>query len=269
MPTIRRNRRRIGELNPEPVQLPGQQSATQFDFGQGGGGAGAAGGGARATSVQAEEQQVGSLEDILQGFGEARERMGERARGVEDAFLQDLRGGREALSSMAQGITAELFAPGGQVEEATSQALRQTTESGFGPRSGGFDQARLNILEGAQEQVANRVAQAAPQIRGQTLQGFGQLAGQLRGATESLRESEFGGRASIEQLEMARQRQRQNEMILQEFLDERGGGIGETIAGGLTGAGSGALAGAGMGSVLGVPGAAAGGIIGGLAGLLG
>lgn len=211
---------------------------------------------------------VGDLDEILQGFGRARQRMGDRARGVEDEFLDNLTGGREALSDMAQGITSELFAPGGPVEQQTSQALRATTESGFGPRSGGFDRARQNILGQASDQVANRVAQAAPEIRGQTLQGFGQLSGQLRGATESLRESEFGGRATIEQLQLAKQRAEQNRRILDEFMDG-GGGIGSKIGDALGGAGQGALVGSQVGSVAGLPGAAVGAGLGGLVGLLG
>lgn len=232
-----------------------------------------AGVGAAFSPQEDEFQSPGrprNLGGILDEFGQAQDFQQERARELEGQFEDVLAGGREALSDVAQGVTAELFAPGGQVEQATNRALRSTVESGFGPRSGGFDQARLNIQERAQDQVANRVAQAAPEIRSQTIQGLGQLAGQLRGSAESLRESEFGGQATIEQLGLARERQDMNERIMQEFLDERGGAdIGGAASGALSGAATGATIGSivpGFGTAIG---AAGGGILGGLSGLLG
>lgn len=153
---------------------------------------------------------------------------------------------RGSLSAMAEGLTNELFGPGGPVEQATTEALRGTVKKGFGPQSGGFTSARQNILAGARNQVTNQVAQGALSLVPFALQQ---------------QESIFGGRATIENLRLAAEQMNQNERLLDKSIQQSGCGIGRRLGAGLQGG----LA----GSILPGIGTATGAILGGLAGLFG
>lgn len=195
------------------------------------------------------------------------ERLAERQAELEEQLLGriedpiDFESFRGELSTLAESVTRDLFGPGGAVEDATTRAAGESVRSGFGTRSGGFDRARLNILEGARDQVTDVVGRAAPQLaqtaaqtRAADIGALGEFtAGQAARQTDLL-ESLFGGFATIEQINQAREQLGLNEDIIREVLRGGGGGgvggfLGK-LGGGLLGATLGPIAG-GIGGALG------------------
>jgi hypothetical protein len=176
---------------------------------------------------------------------------------------------RGELSTVATGVADELFSPGGEVDKAYQGAFGQTVESGFGTSSGGFERARHNILGGARDVVSRGIAQGALQLAGTasqansadlaTLLGFQQgEAGRLEG----LRESMFGGQATIESLGLAKRTADLNERMINQSLQKQSGGGG--FWGGLkkfAGQAIGGIAGAALGPVGAMAGAKLGGAI--------
>jgi hypothetical protein len=185
---------------------------------------------------------------------------------AQDAFLErlnaptDYSGLRGELSAMAEGITSEMFGPGGAVQQATSQAAEQSVGTGFGPSSGGFDRARRNIFSGARGEVTNRIAQGALQLapiamqeRQGDISALGDFYGMQATRGDALRDSLFGGEATIENLGMAREQLDLNRMLIEESLRQSrsGGGIGgflKKAAGGLIGTALGGPIGGAFGS---------------------
>lgn len=195
--------------------------------------------------------------------------------GAEEMLLEriksplDFGAFRSELEAMAQGLTGELFRPGGQVEQASRAALDQTVATGFGSTSGGYTNARQNIMTGARDTVSNAIAQGAIQLAPVAVQSRQNEIGNALGLTsyyagrsDDLRESLFGGRATIEQLQLARQQMRQNQQVIDAQLNQ---GFGSRLGG----AAKGALAGMAMGSFLPGPGHVVGGVLGALGGLFG
>ena len=178
-------------------------------------------------------------------------------RGLENP---DFAGFREPLSALAQSVTDQLFRPGGAVEGATRGALGRSVQSGFGPRSGGFDAARLNILQGASDTVGNTVGQAAVQLAPLALQQ---------------RESQFGAASTLEGLRLSEEQLAQNQRLIDAHLQQQKCGIGDRLGAGLMGGLSGALGasanlgGAGAAAATGGLSTLAGGILGGLGGIFG
>lgn len=209
------------------------------------------------------------LQSILSRyFAPEFERLQKRQSGLESTITElidkpiDFAGFQDALTSVAQGVSSKLYAPGGEVDIANRQALGDVVQSGFGTTSGGYDRARLNILRGANTTVSDAIAGAAVQLAPQAVQARqGQLAtisGLLdsnRGALEGIRESMFGGQTTIEQLALAKQTAEQNRRLVEEALRRQGGG---GLWGNLASLGFGLL-----GSVAGPAGAAVGGRLGG------
>lgn len=90
---------------------------------------------------------------------------------------------QDAATTMAEAITGQLFKPGGQVEQASTQVLRGSVQQGWGTQSGGVDQGNRNILQGATDYVGNYVAGTLPdlfapvvQARGYDIGGLADLA---------------------------------------------------------------------------------------------
>jgi hypothetical protein len=110
---------------------------------------------------------------------------------------------RDPLSALAESIAGDFFGPGGSAERQTNQALRHSVDTGFGPRSGGFDAARLNILQNATTQASRGISAGAIQL-------FPQLLAQ--------RESQFGAASTIENLRLAEEQQRQNQQALDHLV---------------------------------------------------
>jgi hypothetical protein len=196
---------------------------------------------------------------------------------LEQTFMDRLNSGpdfeayRSELDAFGGSLMDTLFGPGGQVEQATRQALGQSVASGFGPTSGGFDKARLNILGGARDAFGGAIAGQAvniAQLAGQQHMGeLGALGGFQQfqaGRADDLRESLFGGEMSIRQMEMDRETMELNRRMVEAGLAQQGGG-GLSIGGALEGA----LGGAAAGSFIPGIGSLAGGIIGGIGGLFG
>lgn len=178
-----------------------------------------------------------------------------------------------ALEQFAGGLSAQMFGAGGSVEQASRQALGQSVQSGFGPTSGGFDNARLSILKEARGSFnealstqAVNLAQIASTKRSsdiQTLLGFTQNQGARR---DSAAESLFGGRATIDQQGMDRETMDLNRRMIEQGLMDGQTSMGDRLSGGLSGAAGGFVAGnmvvPGIGGIVGAG-------IGGLAGLFG
>lgn len=117
---------------------------------------------------------------------------------------------RGELDAVAQGTIGELFREGGQVDQAIRQASGASVQSGFGPSSGGRDNAIFNILAGARGQTSDAIARAAPQLASVAqqdassrlnagLQGYLGTTAQGLGAIESA----FGGASAIQQGQLA------------------------------------------------------------------
>lgn len=190
------------------------------------------------------------------------------AAAARDAFTErlntptDFSRFRGELTAMAQGITNEMFGPGGAVEQATGQAAEQSVGTGFGPTSGGFDRARRNIYSGARDQVGNAIAQGAIQLapiaaqeRAGDIGALAQLYGLEAGRGDALRESLFGGEATIENLGLAKETMMLNRRLIEDSLrrSRSGGGIGGFL---------GKLGGGIIGSALGPVGTALGSRLG-------
>lgn len=215
-----------------------------------------------AQALRDQRGPLGSISDILdERFLPEYEEAQAGTQAAEQAFQERLAQGVDYSSALEQirpeieGIIGELFGPGGQVEQASSQALRGTVNTGFGPTSGAFNRARTGILEGARGEVTNRVAQRAPELARLGLQEYGTELGALqqdvteaRGREISLLESLFGGQASVEQLELSRETQDLNRQIVEEqlaqlrrqnedsgFFGDLFGGVASALTGGLAG----------------------------------
>ena len=194
---------------------------------------------------------------------------------IQDTLMKRISSGpdfakyRGELSTVATGLADELFSPGGEVEQAYSDAFGQTVESGFGTSSGGFERARGNILRGARDVVGRGIAQGALQLAGTAEQSrasdinalLGLHEGEA-GRMEGLRESLFGGQATIEQLKLAQEQMGLNRELMRKA--GKGRGLGSRTGG----AAKGALAGASIGSAIPGFGTAAGAVIGGIGGFL-
>lgn len=221
-----------------------------------------------------------TLESILQrilnpALDESKERRSTREAALMEALGQptDFGSVREEVSAVGEGVANELFSQGGQVESAINEALRNTARTGFGPTSGSFDRARLDVLRGASDQVANRVAQSATQLaplaqreRATDLGILGGLAESEAARVGNLRQSIFGGRASVNQLQLAQDQADLNEQLVNQALESGETGFLEGVGNAATGALGGAVAGS---QFLPGPGTAIGAILGGLGGLFG
>lgn len=227
------------------------------------------------------ERFTSSMEQILQRlYAPEYDRTQAQLPGAEQLLAERVRSPvdfgafRSELEAMAQGLTSELFRPGGQVEQQGRAALDQSVAGGFGPTSGGYSRSRQNILTGARDTVSNAIAQGAIQLAPVAVQSraneianaFG-LTQYTAGRADDLRESLFGARSSIEQLGLAKEQMRQNQLVLEAALGDRARRNG--WQGRVSGALGGALSGAAAGSAIPGIGTVVGGILGGLGGLFG
>lgn len=187
---------------------------------------------------------------------------------LEEEFLETLRSPvnfeafRGELTSLAESVTNQLFGAGGAVEQGFSQATGGAIARGMDPRSGTAARGRQNVLSQAAGQVRDVVGQGAVQLantavadRAQTIQSLLGFTQGQQARSDSLRESIFGGQATIDQAGLAREQFDLNKMLVEESLRRQrsGGGIGGflgKIGGGLLGSALGPL-GATVGSRLG------------------
>lgn len=246
------------------------------------------------------------LEEVL-GAARTGLEAGQRAGADVGRFLRPTDFGRvrRELGAVAEGISGDLFDTGGPVDQAIRQASGASVESGFGPSSGGRDQAIFNILRGARGEINRGIAQAAPQLasvavrdRLGNLQAAAGRESALLGLGLQGLESGFTGAANIQQgiladafgranlglsselgfrqadlaerglkgqLGLARRQLDQNQQLINEYINRGGCGIGDRLLGGVLGAGSGAKA----GSRFPGPGTLIGGGLGFLGGLFG
>lgn len=199
---------------------------------------------ALATRAFGEDNTGDTLEDLLANlFSPEQGRLDEQLPGLEQLFLEllggqvDLSGVTEGINQSVSGLLGDLSRPGGALDQATFTGLSNEINRGTGPRSGGFETARLNILDRLQGQVGNLIAQQAPalfstavQNRGQNLQGAAGFLGLQAGRADALRDSLFTGRTSIEQLRLAQEAQLANLKFGRESLADarkanKGGGF--------------------------------------------
>jgi hypothetical protein len=225
-------------------------------------------------SFGAGNQTITSILD--EQFTPEFDRINQALPGLEEVLQNRINGPADfnqfsgALEQFAGGLTDQLFGAGGAVEQASRGALGQTVQSGFGPTSGGFDNARMNILTGARDTLtqgiagqAVNLAQLASGQRTADIQSLLGFTGMQAGRRDSLAESLFGGAATINQQGMDRETMDLNRRLIDHALGQQNQGSG---IGGLLGRIGGGL----LGSALGPIGSAAGGALGGrLAGLLG
>jgi len=214
------------------------------------------------------------LANLTDLFGPELARLVEQQPGLEQAFLE-LLGGSVDLSSVTEGINqsvsgllGDLSRPGGQIDQLTRVGLDTESQRGFGPRSGGFERSRLNILDRLNSVTGNLIAQQAPalfstavQNRANTISGFGGFVGLQAGRQDALRDSFFSGRFGLEQFREQKkfgaaglEIEREN-LKLQKDAQKGGGFFGALggIAGGLAGSflgPAGAAAGTKLGSKL-------------------
>ncbi len=203
------------------------------------------------------DQLTSLLEQI---FGPEFARLQGDLPGLEQAFMSFLTGEVDlsqvtaGINQSVSGLLGELSRPGGELDTATFAGLTNEINRGTGPRSGGFENARLNILDRLQGQVGNLIAQQAPalfstavQNRGNTLQGLGGFLGLQAGRTDALRDSLFTGRQSIEQLRLGQESQLINTKFGRQGIadarkaNEGGGFLG--FVGDVVGTGAGFFAG--------------------------
>lgn len=223
-----------------------------------------------------------SLASILDNnFAPEFNRLNEGLPGIEDLLTDRIQGPVDlnqfapALEQFAGGLSAQMFGAGGSVEQATRGALGQSVQSGFGPASGGFENAKLHILKGATGEFQNalagqavNLAQLASTQRSQdisALLGFTQNQGARR---DSAAESLFGGQATIDQAGRDDETMALNRRLIENALANGGdpNSIGSRATNALSGAAGGFVAGnmvvPGVGGFIGAG-------IGGLAGLFG
>ena len=213
---------------------------------------------------------MGPLSPISNQIQDELDRLGGALPSIEELLMNrinatiDFNQYSDALNTFAGGITDQFFRPGGMVEQASRQALGQTVQTGFGPQSGGFDAARMNILAGARDQVGQAIgsqavnlAQMASGQRSadiQTLLGFAGMQGARRdelardlfgiqqtGVVNQLDRDTFNLNRRMVENALAQQRQQQGGGIW-EFL----GGLGGSVLGGTLG-----MAGMGIGEQVG------------------
>lgn len=224
-----------------------------------------------------------NLNDILQNrFVPELDRIGANMGNIEQMFMDaynapiDFSQYNDALSTFAGGVSDQYFAPGGIVEQQSRQALGQTVNTGFGTTSGGFDNARMNILSGATGAMNNAIAMQAGELarlaqadrQNQLATAFGYL-GLEKSRADALRESLFGGAATERVYGMDERMLRLNEMmVMNEFGDGEGFDFTGRLGSGAGGALSGAAAGSMIGSAGGPIGMGLGALIGGLGGFL-
>lgn len=178
-----------------------------------------------------------NLNDILQNrFVPELDRIGANMGNIEQMFMDaynapiDFSQYNDALSTFAGGVSDQYFAPGGIVEQQSRQALGQTVNTGFGTTSGGFDNARMNILSGATGAMNNAIAMQAGDLarlaqsdrQNQLNTAFGYL-GLEKGRHDSLLESLFGGAATDRVYGMDEEMLALNRSMIQKALLEDGG----------------------------------------------
>ncbi len=233
--------------------------------------------GAQPQRGRSTSPNVGSLEQILsERFRPELERTEGQQSTLENLFLDrvrnpaDLEAFRGEITAFGESLVNDLFGGGGAVERGLQEARGRTVETGFGTTSGGLTNARNNIFSRATDTVAQGIAQKsfefadlAERTRGSDIQSLLAGVGLQASRGDDLRESLFGGRATIDQQGFDRETMALNRRLIEHAL--RGGGIGSRFGG----AASGALSGAAAGSVIPGIGTVAGGVLGGLAGIFG
>ena len=130
-----------------------------------------------------------------------------------------------------------------------------------------FGQGRDRIASGIASRAID-ISQIASQNRAFDIGALGEFTSGQASRLDSLRESIFGGQATIEQLTLARETQRQNQQLIDEAIKGGGSGLGGRFGGAASGAAAGALFGASLGPAAPI-GIAGGALFGGLAGFFG
>lgn len=180
---------------------------------------------------------------VNRDFRQEFNRLQEGQPGLEERFLDqqaapiDFEAFRGSLSALAESVTSDLFGAGGAVEKAQQGARGKTVTTGFGTGSGGLTNATQNIFRGARDEVANVVGRGAIDIAGIAVQDRATTLGNLNqfvqfqgGRLDDLRDSLFGGQATIEQLRLAERQLDQNQQVIDQG---EGGGFLSTITFGL------------------------------------
>lgn len=210
--------------------------------------------GRRATLQRGIDRRRPGLGGILDDrFAGELDRLSESQPDLETRFLEALRSPvnfedfRGELSEFAESVTSDVFGPGGQVSQLTGQARESAIGRGLSPFGGTTTGARNDILRGATGDVSRAIGQQAGQLAGLAVQQRQSDLGNLLGFTgmqaeraDDLRESLFGGQATIENLGLARESLDLNTRLIEQALSERqgGGGIGGflgKVGGGLLG----------------------------------
>jgi hypothetical protein len=221
---------------------------------------------------------------IDEQFSPELERLDQGLPGLEELLMDRISSGPDfqqfapALEQFAGNITDQFFGAGGAVEQASRQALGQAVGSGFGPTSGGFDAARMNILRGATEQVGQAIgsqavnlAQVASGQRSADIQTLLGLTGLQAGRRDELARDIFGITQTGIANEMDRETLGLNRRLIEEalrdpsILERIGGSAGSILSGAGTGAAIGSIV-PGLGTGVG---AALGGTLGLIGGLFG
>ena len=123
----------------------------------------------------------------------------QRRGGIEDAFLgsiSDQEGFYQSALTSAEGLSRELFKPGGQVSSLLGKARGRSISSGFAPE--GAEGAERGILGGAMDQVSNRFAQEAAGLEQTRISALAQAFGISESQITQLIGSAFSGQATIE-----------------------------------------------------------------------
>lgn len=132
------------------------------------------------------------------------------------------------LTNAANAVSQGIFGPGGSAEQAVQQSIYRTVDSGFGPTSGGLQNAQMNIQRQGQDAINRFISEKTLEARA------------LRGQELS---DVFTGEASIEQLRLAQETQRQNQQIIDMQAQQQECGIGDRLGAGIAGAGQGMIGG--------------------------
>lgn len=109
-----------------------------------------------------------------------------------------------AAATAAEGVSRELFRPGGVVSEGITAARtgQRGIRGGFEPMGG--EGAELGVLRSATDQVANAFAQQAGQLENTRFSVYGGFASQAQGGVGQAIADYATQRSGAEQFELAR-----------------------------------------------------------------
>jgi len=148
----------------------------------------------------ANKKSVRNMQDILDKLLRPNlEHAQQRRGGIEDAFLgsiSDQEGFYKSALTSAEGLSRELFQPGGQIATMLGKARGKSIASGFAPE--GAEGAERGILTSGVQQVSNRFAQEAAGLEQTRIGALAQAFGISEQAISQMISSAFSGQATIE-----------------------------------------------------------------------